>query len=101
MENRSTFPGFEHYDATFVFCPNSYLDWCVNAFDRGVVRTVGFVLYETWSFMGFTPDGQCHMVGGEQPADSRDTPQLWNAHAETSAMVQEVCRYWRSVRPRS
>ncbi len=47
MSNSKSFDGFEHYSATFVFCPNAYLDYCVNHFDRGVVRLVGHVLYQT------------------------------------------------------
>ena len=51
-----TFNGFEHYNASFVFCPNEYLDYCVNAFDRGVVRAVGYVLYQTLRWID--DDGQ-------------------------------------------
>lgn len=41
------FPGFEHYSANFVFCPNQFLDHCVMHYERGVVRLVGHVLHQT------------------------------------------------------
>jgi len=79
----------------YVWCNAGLLDELKRALHDG--RFSGFVLYETWSFMGFTPDGECGMVGTEQPVTSKDSPQLWQRRAETSTYVQQVCRYWRGA----
>ena len=41
------FDGFEHLDSNFVWTPNQFLDHCVVTHDRGVVRLVGYVLFQT------------------------------------------------------
>lgn len=41
------FAGFEVPDASFIWCPNQFFDTCLVNNSRGVVRLVGYVLYET------------------------------------------------------
>ena len=45
------FQGFEPLDASFVFCPNQFLDYCIPTQRRGVVRITGYVLYQTLRWM--------------------------------------------------
>lgn len=47
MTNSGSFAGFERLDANFVWTPNQFLDFCVATHDRGVVRLVGYVLFQT------------------------------------------------------
>lgn len=41
------FPGFAPLNASFVYCPNQFLDRCVTGHNRAVSRTVGFILHQT------------------------------------------------------
>ena len=43
----SAFAGFPHLSASFVYCPNQFLDQCATQYDRGVVRLVGHILHQT------------------------------------------------------
>ncbi len=56
----STFAGFERPDATFIMCPNEFLDLIVPNHSRGCVRLVAHVLYETlrWLKEDGTPNRQ-------------------------------------------
>lgn len=47
MIKSESFAGFEQLDANFVWTPNQFLDYCVATHDRGVVRLVGYVLFQT------------------------------------------------------
>lgn len=44
---KGEFAGFEIPDASFIWCPNQFFDVCMVNCPRGVVRLVGYVLYET------------------------------------------------------
>ena len=46
-ENDTGFLGFPYLDANYVWCPNQFLDRCIVCHDRGVVRLVGYVIYQT------------------------------------------------------
>ena len=56
----SVFLGFERPDASFILCPNDFLDVVVVGCSRGCVRLVGYVLYETlrWMKSDGTPNQQ-------------------------------------------
>ncbi|NQU09994.1 hypothetical protein HQ590_04330 [bacterium] len=62
---------------------------------RADPRFSGFVLYETWSYLWFTPEGGCdlaHQLAGRagQPDDATSRAKI-----ETSQHVEEVCSWWR------
>ncbi|MEM9942071.1 MAG: hypothetical protein AAF939_10825 [Planctomycetota bacterium] len=50
-DSQKPFDGFERPDATFVMCPNEFLDILIPNHSRGCVRLVSFVLYETFKWL--------------------------------------------------
>lgn len=54
------FAGFERPDASFIMCPNEFLDLLIPNCSRGCVRLVAYVLYETlrWINDDGTPNSQ-------------------------------------------
>jgi hypothetical protein len=59
-------------------------------------RFNGFVLYETWAFLRFTPEGGCRFA--TQAESEADASPVSEMSAETAARVREVCEHWRRVR---
>lgn len=45
------FEGFQPLDASFVYCPNQFLDHCITTQSRSVVRLASYILYQTLRWM--------------------------------------------------
>lgn len=45
------FPGFDHLDANYIYCPNQFFHVCLRHYSRGVVRLVAYVLRETLGYL--------------------------------------------------
>ncbi len=45
------FPGFESFDANFVFCPNQFFDLVIPNHSRPVVRLVSYILHKTLEWL--------------------------------------------------
>jgi len=61
-------------------------------------RFASFVLYETWSYLSFTPDGKCRFDRSERPSWNKDAADMFRYHAETGARVQDLCGLWQEQR---
>lgn len=46
----TSFPGFEPFDANFLFCPNQFFDVCLPNNSRNVNRVVAYLLFQTLGF---------------------------------------------------
>ena len=50
------FPGFEHFTANFLYCPNQFFDVCLPYCSRGAIRLVAHLLRRTLGWLD--EDGQ-------------------------------------------
>ncbi|MBI86390.1 MAG: hypothetical protein CMJ81_24595 [Planctomycetaceae bacterium] len=51
------------------------------------------MLYETWAFLSFTSDGNCHFADGSRPEPTVLGVDLTRqTRSATSRVVREVCR---------
>ncbi|MBI2193570.1 MAG: hypothetical protein HYU36_16460 [Planctomycetes bacterium] len=55
-------------------------------------RFNSFVLYETWSYLRFTPQAGCRLYSSPQDPSSHESLALWTRKAETAEYVREVLR---------
>jgi len=45
------FPGFEPFDANYVYCPNQFFEVCLSMRSRGVVRLVAYMIRRTLGWL--------------------------------------------------
>lgn len=41
------FPGFDHIDANYIFCPNQFFDVCLPNYSRATIRLVAYIIRKT------------------------------------------------------
>ena len=61
-------------------------------------RFDGFVLYETWAYLGFTAEGGCAIAGPGHVPTTRLAAEVRQTKIQTGAMILAVGHAWRAAR---